>query len=201
MLISTDQYRAQCEQFFMTAEHTAEAIARQVESLTAVEFQVWQSAIIERYDDATKGLIRSLVAEINFDEEVESKTTTAQRHVVRTYLDINNNVCQVRIFDLVCVQAKSEELRQWYAQEEQKRLMGVQVDGRAFVAEEVVDVLWSGWECDNHAWLVRDEGVARLVTTDHGSAQFSDRAFLEERIASYQEAIAKTQRMLALLDQ
>lgn len=200
MLISTDDYRAQCEAFFALADNTQSAIDAQVAGLGVEQFQEWQSSIFERYDAATKGLIRELVAEIDFDEDVESEKTKAQRQVVRTYRAINDDVCQMRVFDLASVQTKIAELQAWHVEEDRKRSLQVSIEGRQFTAEQVIDVLWSGWECDNHAWLVRDNGAARLVTTDHGSARFSDRAFLEGKLAEYQDAIAKTQALLDALD-
>lgn len=198
MQMSIDAYEQHCKDFFARAENTATAIEAQVSALSIDAYYAWQNDLFERYDAATKDVIRSMVSGLDVDDESEEAMAT--RRVARAYHDVNNRVCNTHVFDLACVQQKTAEQRAAREAAERERLLSVRVGDRQFKAESVIDVLWSGWECDSHAWLVRDEGVARLVTTDHGTAQFSDRSFLEARLKEYQDAIEQTQAMLNALD-
>ena len=64
---------------------------------------------------------------------------------------------------------------------------------------EIVPILWSGWECDTHAALVRrPDGTHRMVVMNavsHPGDQ-TVRQLLRERVLAYERAIQDTQRML-----
>lgn len=65
---------------------------------------------------------------------------------------------------------------------------------------DVVEVLWSGWECDSLAALVRlPSGECRTVFVDgtvFPGDQRSPLELLEDRIAAYERAVAETKRFL-----
>lgn len=64
---------------------------------------------------------------------------------------------------------------------------------------EIVPVLWSGWECDTHAVLVRmADGSCRTVVLD-GVLMPGDgtvRGMLEERLRAYAAAAYETRRFM-----
>jgi hypothetical protein len=68
---------------------------------------------------------------------------------------------------------------------------------------EIVPVLWTGWECDTHAALVRmPDGGCRLVAVD-GVRMPGDgtvRGMLEARLAAYAAAASDTRRLLEIAD-
>ena len=72
-----------------------------------------------------------------------------------------------------------------------------------FELVEIVPLLWTGWECDTHAALVRvPDGCCRLVAVN-GVRMPGDgtvRAMLEERLAAYAAAASDTRRMLEIAD-
>jgi hypothetical protein len=60
-------------------------------------------------------------------------------------------------------------------------------------------VMWSGWECDDEAAVIRQGGDAFLVTTDHGSLIRVDAEWLTAKISEYRSAISDTEKALAML--
>jgi len=66
---------------------------------------------------------------------------------------------------------------------------------------ELLPLLWSGWECDHHAALVRkpDGGVEVMIlgSVDRPGDP-EPMAMLEDRIGAYQEAIEDTRRFLGI---
>lgn len=200
MQMTIDNYRAQCQAFFALSENTEQAIQGQVTQLTLDGFQHWLSSMMDRYDRATEGVVKQLFSGITLGEDNPSQATLERCREARLYRDAQNQIFNERVFGLACVQEKTAQQQAARQKEEHQRLLEVQVGERTFTAESVIEVLWHGWECDGYAWLVRDEGVARLVTTDHGTAKFSDREMLQERLKAYQDAIAQTQAMLDSLD-
>ena len=65
---------------------------------------------------------------------------------------------------------------------------------------EIVDMLWSGWECDHAMALVRmSDGSVKLEViagTDHPDNR-NPIEMLERRIAAYEKAITETRRFIA----
>ena len=57
----------------------------------------------------------------------------------------------------------------------------------------------TGWECDNTAWVVVDNGVKKIVTSDHGTLSFTEKVFLEDKINEYKKAIEDTEKLLMLV--
>lgn len=66
---------------------------------------------------------------------------------------------------------------------------------------ELVDVLWSGWECDHNAALIREaDGTVRIKILA-GVSHPGDKgpvAMLEERVAAYERVAAETRRFLEI---
>ena len=78
------------------------------------------------------------------------------------------------------------------------------LDTDDFELIEIVPALWSGWECDSHAALVRmADGRCRLVVPD-GVRMPGDgtvRQMLEERLRVYEAAAYETRRFLQVADE
>lgn len=63
------------------------------------------------------------------------------------------------------------------------------------------EVLWSGWEGDSSAALIRVPGQApKVAVCAHVGSGRSPEAMLRERLVAYEEAIRDTRRLLAMLD-
>ncbi|MBZ9798730.1 hypothetical protein [Mesorhizobium sp. ES1-4] len=98
----------------------------------------------------------------------------------------------------------------------QLRLLGDEIRDRygdvSYEPLAAVSVLWSGWECDSVATLVRlSDGRREIVFVDGTGMPggLGPEALLEERIVAYETAIRKTrafldrlqaERALAVLD-
>lgn len=93
-----------------------------------------------------------------------------------------------------------ETVRQRYLLEniEKAKIMAMTVEfnGQKILAESVIDVYWSGWECDSQAWLIKVDGKPVIVGSNHGENMDVGVEFLEERIAAYKQAIADTEGMI-----
>lgn len=87
-----------------------------------------------------------------------------------------------------------------YKKQEFERLSNITLNGENLKAVDFCDVLWSGWECDAHVWVVNIDNKNQLVTSNHGEMQITEKAFLEGKIKEYEEAIANSKRLLQLLD-
>ena len=92
-----------------------------------------------------------------------------------------------------------EEWAQYVMKQNEERLKYITVNGVDYKADKVIDVLWSGWESDQQAWLVNDNGVPKLVATNHGQHMFVSLGFLEERIAEYERVLSESREVLNIL--
>ena len=61
-------------------------------------------------------------------------------------------------------------------------------------------VMFSGWECDDRAWVMeRPDGVRYLKTTNHGSPCVVDEKFFNGKLMEYEHAIWQTEKALELV--
>lgn len=61
-------------------------------------------------------------------------------------------------------------------------------------------VLYSGWECDETAWVVgKADGTSALIMTSHGAPYVADSLQLATRVHEYKKALADAEYALALL--
>lgn len=66
---------------------------------------------------------------------------------------------------------------------------------------EIVPLLWTGWECDTHAALVRVEGRTRIVILDPVHAlEGHARDMLLQRLQAYSEAAYDLGRFIKAAD-
>ena len=64
------------------------------------------------------------------------------------------------------------------------------------------EILWSKWECDSDAWIVKDKDKnIRLIMTNHGSPYFAEKKALIERLDAYQKVINSTNKAIYLLEE
>ena len=85
----------------------------------------------------------------------------------------------------------------------QLRLLADEMQDRfgqlGYEPEAAVAVLWSGWECDSVAVLVRLADGSRKIVFIDGTGMpggLTPEGLLEERIAAYESAIEKTRAFL-----
>jgi len=60
-------------------------------------------------------------------------------------------------------------------------------------------VLYKGWESDNVAWIVQDEGKNALVMSNHGVNYFAKKEELFEKITEYKEALSDSEKAYIML--
>lgn len=61
-------------------------------------------------------------------------------------------------------------------------------------------VMFSGWECDDDAWVVElKDGSRALVTTSHCSAYVAKPAEFAEKLEEYAKVVSDTQKALEML--
>ena len=204
LFLSNDEFRRSCESFFV-GEHSPEAIAASLKQQTPDTLLMWIAALGEAYDAHVGGYIRAWVAQVRqgwdwqtHEGIADPLDTPENKEQCEAYRAIRYGLFEQYVTTL----ARYDELNtvriaNLQAQAAEDRLH-VTVDGVAYRAEAATDVLWSGWECDSTVWVINDQGVRRIVTSDHGHLQFVGQGFLEERIAAYETALQETRNLLAL---
>lgn len=208
--MNTIEYQKFCEDFFKQGSfQSVETLEKEIGSLTAPAFQEWLSAMMKKYDmkyAVISEIIKNIRIKENFnfrsiDVDWEKDPIHKEEHkiIVKSYQAIYNNVYQEEIEQFSIVNQKNSELQQYLNQKEYAESLKVSVKGKNFVAEKVISVLWSGWECDDKAWLVNDNGQKKIVMTNHGSAYFAEKDALIEKIKEYEDTIKATQDMLNAL--
>lgn len=76
----------------------------------------------------------------------------------------------------------------------------ITVEDKKYEVVKKIEVLWSGWECDEYAYAVKTDTGIKLVISDHGEKMFAKSNFLEERINAYKSAMTETEEMLKLIN-
>jgi hypothetical protein len=203
--MTVEEYKAYCLSFF--SQFNKEEINKQISEMSIPEFQAWFQKIGEEYYEYYSP-VKELVAIIrgdydplkDYDSDKEDPLHTDEAQAFLTpFRETHNEVYQEFFNSLPAYAQKMEDLEKFHDEQEQERLLNIEVDGKHFKALKVIDVYWSGWECDQYAWLVKDGEEIRLVISDHGHKHFTDKAFLEGKIAEYKKAISETEDMLAMI--
>lgn len=204
--MSVEEYRAYCMSFFTKFE-SKEKMHEMISSMSLEDFRQWIQDINTGYYGYYEP-IKELVALIrgdydpnkDYDSDKEDPLYEVSNHALFIkYRDIHNDVYQQYFNSLVSYSKKQEELKKFMEAKDLEELLNIEVDGKKFKALKVISVLWSGWESDQHAWLVEDNEELRLVASNHGSLFFTDKSFLESKISEYKHAIKETEDLLSII--
>ena len=201
------QFQVDCESFFTTYPLNSEAnIKEYVAGKSLEEIVEWIGDIGARYFDEKYAYIQKLILEIRGDYDIYEGDTDddplhfpENRKVVNSYQDVYNNVYQKHFMELPIIKNILEAVAKLRESKRIEEAKHIKVEDKEFTAIAMCDVLWSGWESDNTAWVVNDGGTNKLVTSNHGSLNFDQAKFLEEKIAEYEETIRQSRELLALL--
>lgn len=205
--MNIQEYQVYCEDFFKQGSfQSEETLNQEIAQLSATEFQEWNHEMINAYDkkyDVVRSIIKEMrdkenfnIKSIDVDWDKDPIKQEDNRVVVKTYQNIYNDVFDKEIKKYQVYLQKSTELQEYIKRKHYEDSLKVTVEDKDFVAEDIIDIYWCGWECDDKAWLVNDNGQKKVVTSNHGQKYFADKSFLEEKIKEYEEAIAKTKAML-----
>lgn len=206
------EYQAFCEDFFKQDMFASnEALAKEIAHLSAEEFKDWNQNLIAQYDqkyEVIRAMIKDMREKENFvtnfekinyediDWDKDPVKKEDNQALIKTYQNVYQDVFDKHIKSFTIYLEKSTELEQYFKQKTYQESLKVSVDDKDFIAEKVIDVFWSGWECDDKVWLVNDEGQKKIVASNHGQTYFADKQFLEAKIKEYQQAISDTQDLL-----
>lgn len=209
--MNIQDFKVYCEDFFKVNYFQSENdLVKEISHLTAQEFKEWNIKMMDRYDkkyDIIRSILKEMrekegfntnIADIDWDKDPIKKEEN--KVIVKSYQEVYNNVFNEKLKTYEIYQKKLNELHESIKQEQYQNSLKVTVDGKDFVAEKVIDVFWSGWECDDKAWLVNDDGKMRIIVSDHGHKYFTDKSFLEQKIKEYQSAIEETNEVLNQLN-
>lgn len=209
--MNIQDFKVYCEDFFKVNYFQSEDdLVKEISHLTTQDFKEWNMKMIDKYDekyDIIRAILKEIrdkagfktnVADIDWDKDTIKQEEN--KAIVKSYQEIYNNVFNEKLKTYEIYQKKLNELHESIKQEQYQNSLKVTVDGKDFVAEKVIDVFWSGWECDDKAWLVNDDGQKRIVVSDHGHKYFTDKSFLEQKIKEYQSAIEETNEVLNQLN-
>jgi len=191
------QYEQFCRSFFAGIDFS------HVSDMSLDDFFAWYEDVVNRYQ-ACNEPVREFIKEVRGDFNIFEDEGEDPLDAHRDYLDAYKQVHEKAYREcFIQVEVVSRLYDAYFEREEARRRekeLDITVEGKDFTAIAMSDVLWCGWECDSKVWIVEDEGVKKVVTTDHGSKKFSDKDFLLSKIAEYQGAIASTQRLLNMME-
>ena len=206
------EYQEFCEDFFKQDMFASnEALSKQIAHLSAEEFKLWNQNLIAQYDEkyeVIRAMIKQMRDKENFitsfekidyediDWDKDPIHQEDNKALIATYRHVYEDVFDKHIKQFTVYLEKSTQLQEYFKQKTYEQSLQVEVDDKQFIAEKVIDVFWSGWECDDKVWLVVDEGQKKIVASNHGQTYFADKDFLEEKIKEYQQAISDTQDLL-----
>ena len=149
--------------------------------------------------------METVSVESMFDEEFTQWYTDFSDRYFRKLLDhsplhkIRNEIWNDELKNFPIVEQRLNKIRQDHIAKLELDSYNVTIDGIEYRAIAKCDVLYVGWECDPTAWVVVKDGINQLVTTSHGSSYFETEEFLQERIATYKQAMIDSEKLLALL--
>lgn len=203
---TTLQYKAICEAFFKFPLDNESNINNKIKTLSVTDFKVWFDDICIKYRDSCFELILNWVAKNRgtydpltaSDSEIDPIRSEYNQAILKTYKDIFENVLQEKFADFPLVIQKNKEWLEAYKAEIKDEALNIEVNNQPFKAIAACDVLWSGWEGEG-AWVVVDNGVKKLVTSNHGSLNFTEASFLENKISEYKKAIEDSEQLLLLI--
>lgn len=202
--MTVEEYKEYCMSFF--AQFDKEQLNQQINGMSISEFQDWFQKVGEEYWEyynPVKELIKLIRGDYdptNYEDERDDPLYEEENQAFFVqYRETHNDVYQEFFNSLSAYQQKMKDLEKFHHEQEQERLLNIEVDGKKFKALKAISVYWSGWECDGTAWLVQDGKEMRLVTSDHGSLKFTDKSFLQEKLQEYKQAISDTEDLLSML--
>jgi hypothetical protein len=203
--MTVEEYKAYCLSFF--EQFNKEEINKQIAEMSVEDFKQWFQKIGEQYWEyyaPAQELIKLIrgdydpTKDYNSNKKDPLKTDEAQAFFV-PYRETHNDVYQEYFNSLSAYAQKMKDLDKFHHDQEQERLLNIEVDGKHFKALKAISVYWSGWECDGTAWVVKDGEELRLVASNHGSLYFTDKSFLQGKLEEYKQAIADTEDLLSML--
>ena len=191
-------YRHRCRSFF-AGQFVSDILEKEVSKMSLDEFLAFDREFLQAYYDFTKHTVREVVRGMRDAYGEGALQDPDFGELVDLYHRVRNDVYRNNYSDVGEVAKKFAELDHIRQMEQRAQELIVTVDDKTFQALDTCEVLWSGWESDDRVWVVDDDGVKKLVTSNHGSEYFTDPSFLEDRIAEYEEAIQNSRRLLNLL--
>lgn len=205
--MNIQEYQVYCEDFFMQGSFQSEdMLDKEIAHMSATEFQEWNHSMNNAYYkkyDVVREIIKKMrdkehfdASSLNVDWDKDPIQKEENSTIVKMYQNVFNDVFDKEIKKYQIYLKKVTELQEHLKQKQYEDSLKVTVNEQNFVAESVIDVYWCGWECDDKAWLVNDNGQKKIVTSSHGQKYFADKSFLEEKIKEYEQAIYKTKEML-----
>ena len=209
-MINAKEYKERCECFFEEGVfHSEEALVKEIGSMSPIDFKDWQTKIFIKYArlNDTQKIIKDMREEDGFDTnatnvdwEKDPIKKPQNKVIVELYRNIYGTAMKEGLNNFKIYKEKAAELKEHFDKEQQNESLKINVNGKDFVAEKIIDVLWSGWESDGKAWLVNDNGVKRLVMSNHGTLAFTDKSVLEEKIQEYEKAMKDSKEILKSLE-
>lgn len=200
------EFQNLCSSFFEKEDLSVENIEKACKEKSVEDFHNWYLEIVNKYFEQTNPEMLKVVKALRGDfdcfkddPELDPLKKEENKIIFTQYKDISNNTINEKFLQLDCIKIRNEE---WFKVLQQKQLedaLKITVEEKEYVAIDMCDVLWSGWECDANAWIVEDQGKRKLVASNHGSLYFEEANFLENKIKEYEAAIEKSKAMLELL--
>jgi hypothetical protein len=210
--MNPEEFRQYCQEFFDTGSfESPETLEQEIGGLPPTKFAAWRDNMICEYHKKYD-FVRDIIAQIREAEGFSTKLRPdmdwskdplkkiENLSIVQSYMQAHDDIFAENVKRFPIYNKKETELNNYIVGESNRQKLAVIVDNKSFMAETVIDVLWAGWECDDRAWLVNDDGVLRVVATNHGEPYFVEPEFLKNKISEYKTALQKTEAMLERLE-
>lgn len=205
--LKSSQYTIFWEDFFQFPLDSEINVNDKIKSLSTTDFKIWFDELCIEYREVCFAPILQWVAQIRgsynplttSDSEADPIRSEYNQAILNTYKNIFDNVFKEKVDGLDMVIQKNKDWSENYLAELKEQSLNIEVNDHSFKAIAVCDVLWSGWECDSNAWVVVDNGIKKLVTSDHGTLSFTNPSFLEDKISEYKKAIEESEKLLLLI--
>ena len=209
-MISIEKYKENCDSFFKEGSfQSQEHLMKEIGAMAPEDFQIWQTKMFTEYNvhyECIRKFLHTIRTKEGFDindENIDWKKDPIQKlehkEVIDLYRDVFENAFTQGLSDFDIYDQKKEQLKEYWKQKQYEESLNITIDGKDFVAEKIIEVLWPVAESSSNAWLINDNGVKKLAVSDNGHIEFADAEFLEEKIQAYEDILEKTKDMLKSL--
>lgn len=200
----TEQHTLANTHLHIFTQHTDEALQQRFASLTPLEQKTWLHEQYRTYNELTLTLLRAYVASIRQGWEYSSDTPDPldadnHRDFLTQLRSIPDTLADNHWYHrppIITAQQQANEVRKQQRLEAERTLI---VNGTPYTVIKKTAVYYSGWECDDTAWVVNTPTGPQLVMSDHGGLYFAAPEELDSKIKEYQTAISSTQDLLTIL--
>lgn len=172
------------------------------DSLTNFLTQFSEEEQFEKYLEASSefnSLISANIRELHENLEIfytdEDTLRNARLKANKEFSERYNSVVEIDIVEKMFDRVREKRLK-----EQAEKDKYIKIGDVAYEVVKKINVLWSGWECDQYAYAVKTENGNKLVASNHGELMFVEEKFFEDKINEYKKSITDTEELLKTIN-